>query len=90
MLTNSDVKPFMKTFQVVFFSLNQEFSTAPRILPEHGAERTQWGEAVGRHLAQLDVAHGRSPGTAAHRRWRDQMGSFYLHWLQLSPTPQQL
>lgn len=26
-------------------------------IPEHGTERTQWGEAVRRHLAQLDVTH---------------------------------
>lgn len=57
---------------------------------EHGAERTQRGEAARRHLAQLDVAHRMSSGTAADIGRRDHPGTLHLHRLQLSPAPQQL
>lgn len=60
------------------------------LLPEHGAERTQRGEAAGGDLAQLDVTNRVSAGTAADGGRRDQTGPLHLRWLQLGPAPQQL
>lgn len=47
-------------------------------VPEHGTERAKWGEALRKHLAQLDITHRVISGTEGHSGRRDQVVPLHL------------